>query len=62
MTGPFNAGRNGGAVAAARIAFKYLFTPDTPVNEGDFSRLTVEIPAGKFLSARPDAPIGGSVR
>lgn len=60
VTGPFNAGRNGGAVAAARIAFKYLFSPDTPVNEGDFSRLTVEIPDGKFLSARPDAPIGGS--
>lgn len=60
VAGPFNAGRNGGAVAGARIAFKYLFSPDTPVNEGDFSRLTVEIPDGKFLSARPDAPIGGS--
>jgi len=60
VTGPFNAGRNGGAVAGARIAFKYLFSPDTPVNEGDFSRLVVDIPDGKFLSARPDAPIGGS--
>jgi N-methylhydantoinase B len=60
VKGPFNAGRNGGAVAAARIAFKYLFAPDTPVNEGDFRRLKVEIPDGKFLSARPDAPIGGS--
>lgn len=38
VAGPFNAGRNGGAVAGARIAFKYLFSPDTPVNEGDFSR------------------------
>lgn len=60
VKGPFNAGRNGGAVAAARIAFKYLFAPDTPVNEGDFRRLVVDIPDGKFLSARPDAPIGGS--
>jgi N-methylhydantoinase B len=60
VTGPFNAGRNGGAVAASRIAFKYLLAPDTPVNEGDFTRLDVEIPDGKFLSARPDAPIGGS--
>jgi N-methylhydantoinase B len=60
VKGPFNAGRNGGAVAAARIAFKYLVAPDTPVNEGDFTRLDVEIPDGKFLSARPDAPIGGS--
>jgi N-methylhydantoinase B len=60
VKGPFNAGRNGGAVAASRIAFKYLLAPDTPVNEGDFTRLDVEIPDGKFLSARPDAPIGGS--
>ena len=37
--GPFNAGRNGGAVAAARIALKYLFTPGQPVNEGDFRPL-----------------------
>jgi N-methylhydantoinase B len=60
VAGPFNAGRNGGAIAAARIAFKYLMAPDTPVNEGDFTRLRVEIPDGRFLSARPDAPIGGS--
>lgn len=60
LAGPLNAGRNGGAVAAARIALKYLCTPDTPVTEGDFHRLTVDIPEGKFLSARPDAPIGNS--
>ena len=60
VKGPFNAGRNGGAIAAARIACKYLLSPDTPVNEGDFARLDVVIPEGKFLSARPDAPIGGS--
>ena len=39
-----NAGRNGGAIAAARIACKYLLAPDTPVNEGDFARLDVVIP------------------
>lgn len=60
LPGPLNAGRNGGAVAAARIAVKYLFSPDEPVNEGDFRALTVEIPDGKFLSAGPEAPIGGS--
>lgn len=60
LPGPLNAGRNGGAVAAARIAIKYLFSPDDPVNEGDFRPLEVEIPEGKFLSARPDAAIGGS--
>jgi N-methylhydantoinase B len=60
VKGPFNAGRNGGAIAAARIAFKYLIAPDSPVNDGDFTRLDVTIPDGKFLSALPDAPIGGS--
>jgi N-methylhydantoinase B len=60
VKGPFNAGRNGGAIAAARIACKYFLAADTPVNEGDFARLDVVIPEGKFLSARPDAPIGGS--
>jgi N-methylhydantoinase B len=60
LAGPLNAGRNGGAVAASRIALKYLCTPDTPVTEGDFHRLVVDIPDGKFLSAAPDAPIGNS--
>jgi N-methylhydantoinase B len=59
-TGPMNAGRNGGAVAAARIAMKYLLSPEEPVNEGDFRALSVEIPDGKFLSARSSAPIAGS--
>src|SRR5690606_32376500 len=60
VPGPFNAGRNGGAIAAARIAFKYLFAPNTPVNEGDFTRLEVVIPEGKFLIAPPDSAIGHS--
>jgi len=60
VAGPFNAGRNGGAFAAARIACKYLLAPMTPVNEGDFMRLRVDVPDGTFLSARPDAPIGHS--
>ncbi len=58
--GPFNAGRNGGAVAAARIAVKYLFSPGEPVNEGDFSALTVEIPEGTFISATGTAALGAS--
>ena len=60
MQGPSNAGRNGGAVAAARIAAKYLLTPTEPVNQGDFDRLVVEAPEGTFLTARPEAPIAGS--
>ena len=58
LSGPMNAGRNGGAVAAARIALKYLISPDEPLNEGDFDLLDVEIPEGKFLSARRNAPLG----
>lgn len=60
VTGPFNAGRNGGAIAAARIACKYLLAPSTPVNEGDFARLRVEVPDGTFLSAGRGAPIAQS--
>lgn len=60
LAGPFNAGRDGGAVAVARMAAKFLFAGTTPVNEGDFLRVDVVIPDGRFLSARPDAPVGGA--
>ena len=58
--GPLNSGRQGGAVAAARIAMKYLLSPGTPVTEGDFRPLTVAIPGGKFMSASAEAPHGSS--
>jgi N-methylhydantoinase B len=60
LVGPINAGFNGGAMCAARMACKYLFTPGEPGNEGAFRPLTVTIPPGKFLSAGPTAPMGGS--
>lgn len=60
MAGPSNAGRNGGAIAAARIAAKYVLTPEDPVNQGDFDLLDVIAPDGTFLTASADAPIGGS--
>ena len=60
LPGPFNSGRNGGAVAAARIALKYLFTPGQPVNEGDFRPLEIEIPDGKFISAVGTGALGSS--
>ena len=60
LSGPFNAGRNGGAVAAARIAMKYMFSPGQPVNEGDFHALEVEIPDGKFISAVGNCAMGSS--
>jgi N-methylhydantoinase B len=58
--GPINAGFNGGALAACRIACKYLFTPGETGNHGSFRALTVTIPEGTFLSARHDAPMGWS--
>jgi N-methylhydantoinase B len=57
VRGSINSGRDGGAVTVARIAFKYLATPLEPANEGAFRPLHVEIPDGKFLSAKADAPM-----
>jgi N-methylhydantoinase B len=56
--GPINSGREGGAVTAARIAFKYLVAPDEPANEGIFRPVHVIIPDGKFLSATGNAALG----
>ncbi len=60
LDGPLNSGRNGGAVAAARVACKYLLAPDEPANDGAFRALEVVIPQGKFLSATGDVAMGGS--
>jgi N-methylhydantoinase B len=57
VRGPFNSGREGGGVTAARIAFKYLTSPDEPTNEGSFAPLDVVLPDGKFLSAGPTAAL-----
>jgi N-methylhydantoinase B len=58
LRGPLNSGRQGGAETAARIALKYLAAPHEPANDGSFRPLTVTIPEGKFLNARPGAPMG----
>ena len=60
VQGPLNAGYQGGAVAAARIACKYVFSPHEPANDGAFRPLRVLCPPGTFLSANATAPIGGS--
>jgi N-methylhydantoinase B len=46
-------------MAAARVAFKALTSPQREVNEGSFRALKVVLPPGKLLSARRPAPIGG---
>lgn len=58
VPGPFNSGRDGGAVATARMALKFLLSSSTPVNEGEFENVRVEILDGTFLSARTDAAHG----
>ena len=54
---PLNSGRSGG-IAAARVAFKALTSPDLDVNEGCFRPLDVILPEGTMLSAKPPAALG----
>jgi N-methylhydantoinase B len=58
VPGFINCGVSGG-LAAARVAFKALTSPEREVNEGSFRALKVVLPPGKLLSARRPAPIGG---
>jgi N-methylhydantoinase B len=55
--GSINSGESG-AVAAARVAFKCLVSPFSPIDEGCFRPLKIVIPPGKILSATPPAPVG----
>ena len=57
VKGSINSGESG-AVAAARVAFKSLISPFSPIDEGCFRPLKILIPAGKILSATPPAPVG----
>jgi N-methylhydantoinase B len=54
---PLNSGRSGG-IAAARVAFKALTSPELDVNEGCFRPLNVVLPEGTMLSAKPPAALG----
>ncbi|HEX3484156.1 MAG TPA: hydantoinase B/oxoprolinase family protein [Micropepsaceae bacterium] len=57
VASPLNSGRSGG-LAAARVAFKALTSPDLDVNEGCFRPLDVILPEGTMLSAKPPAALG----
>jgi N-methylhydantoinase B len=57
VPGSINSGESG-AVAAARVAFKSLVAPYSPIDEGCFRALKVVIPEGKILSATPPSPVG----
>lgn len=55
--GPLNSGLSGG-IAAARVAFKAITSPDLDVNEGCFRALEVISPEGTIVNAKPPAAIG----
>src|SRR5262245_5547480 len=57
VQGSINSGESG-AVAAARVAFKSVVAPSSPIDEGCFRPLKIKIPEGKILSATPPAPVG----
>ncbi len=57
VQGPINSGRSGG-IAAARVAFKAITSPELDVNEGCFRPLEVILPEGTMLSAKPPAALG----
>jgi len=57
VSSPLNSGRSGG-IAAARVAFKAITSPDLDVNEGCFRPLEVVLPEGTMLSAKPPAALG----
>ena len=50
VPGSINSGESG-AVAAARVAFKSLVAPYSPIDEGCFRPLKIIIPKGKIFSA-----------
>lgn len=55
---PINSGAHGGGHTCARIAFKYLFAANEPVQEASFRPLHVILPEGTILSASPTAAMG----
>src|SRR5258708_1653828 len=57
VASPLNSGRSG-RIAAARVAFKALTSPDLDVDEGCFRPLEVILPEGTMLSAKPPAALG----
>lgn len=55
---PINSGANGGAMSAARLAYKSLVAPDYPADIGLFDPLEVKLVEGTLLTARKGAAMG----
>ena len=54
---PINAGANGGAMSAMRVAFKSLLVPHRQADQGLFEPLSLVLPTGTVLSATDGAPM-----
>lgn len=54
---PINAGRQGGAISATRLAFKAIIAPDWPADDAVFEPLEVIVPDGTIISAVDGAPM-----
>ncbi len=60
VEGPWNAGFQGGAVAAVRIACKFFFSSDEVATDGAFRPIKIVCRPGTIMSARPNAALAGS--
>jgi len=60
VAGPWNAGYQGGAVAAVRIACKYFFLPEGTATDGAYRPIKVVCPLGTIMSASATAALSGS--
>lgn len=60
VAGPWNAGFQGGAVAAVRIACKFFFSSEDAATDGAFRPIKIVCRPGTLMSARPTAAIAGS--
>jgi N-methylhydantoinase B len=54
---PVNAGRQGGAISASRVAFKAIIAPEWPADDALFEPLDVVVPDGTIVSAVNGAPM-----
>ena len=48
---------SGAALSAVRVAFKLVIGGDSPLDDGFFSPLELDIPPGTIMSAGPNAPL-----
>jgi len=60
VPGPWNAGFQGGAVAAVRIACKFFFASEEVANDGTFRPIRIVCRPGTIMSAQGTAALAGS--